>query len=106
MLKFKDYSDFCIWGDEHYDEVVYILNYEDWSVVLIRGHYYYYEHEQEGSSDTYYEVTPIATLHYSVVHDIKDDKPLHNLFDNDMCGEQVTDNEIIYWWFKSIEEEN
>jgi hypothetical protein len=26
------------------------------------------------------------------------------LFDNTCCGEQVTDDEIIYWWFKEIEE--
>jgi hypothetical protein len=105
MIQFKDYSDFCLWGEEHYGEVQYILNYDDWSVVLIHGHYYYYEHEVEGSSDTYYEVIPIATLHYSIVHDITNDEHLHEIFDNDMCGEQVTDNEIIYWWFKNIEEE-
>ena len=104
MLKFKNYSDFCMWVSDHDDQVTYIVNYDDWSVVFIRGHYYYYEHEVEGSSDTYFEVTPIATLNYSIVHDIKSDEHLHELFDNDMCGEQVTDDEIIYWWFQSVEE--
>ena len=106
MIKFNNYSEFCLWITEHDDEVDYILEYDDWSVVLIAGHYYFYEHEVEGGSDTYYQVVPVATLHYSIVHDIENDKYLDSLFDNDMCGEQITDNEIIYWWFKSIEEEN
>lgn len=100
-----NYSEFCLWITEHDDEVSCILDYDDWSVVMIHGHYYYYEHEVEGESDEYYEVEPVATLHYSIMHDAKSDKHLYNLFDNDMCGEQTTDDEIIYWWFKSIEEE-
>ena len=102
MIKFKDYCEFCIWGSEHDDEVDFILNYDDWSVVLIAGQYWYYEHEVEGDSDTFFQVVPIATLHYSMNHDIKSHEDLHSLFDNDMCGEQITDNEIIYWWFKEV----
>lgn len=101
--KFGSYSEFCLWITEHDDEVDYILEYDDWSVVLIDGQYWYYEHEFEGASDKYYQVEPIATLHYSIVNDIKSDKHLDELFDCDMCGEQVTDDEIIYWWFKELE---
>lgn len=103
MMQFDNYSEFCLWITEHDDEVEHILDYDDWSVVLIHGHYYYYEHEVEGDSDEYYEVVPVATLHYSIAHDIESHENLHGLFDNDMCGEQIMDNEIIYWWFKSIE---
>ena len=107
MFNFDElnYSEFCLWITEHDDEVEYILEYDDWSVVLIYHHYYYYEHEVEGSSDDFYEVEPIATLHYTILNDIKNDKYLDRLFDHDMCGEQVTDDEIIYWWFKEIKEE-
>ena len=98
-----NYSEFCLWTTERDDEVEYILDYDDWSVVKIDGHYYYYEHEIEGSSDELYEVESVASLHYNIVHDIKSDKHLHELFDCDMCGEQVEDDEIIYWWFAKIE---
>lgn len=99
MLKLT-YSEFCLWLDENDDKVEYILAYDDWSVVKIDGCYYYYEHETEGSSDTFIRVQPIAELHYNIVNDIKTYKPLNYLFDCDVCGEQITDNEIIYWWFK------
>ena len=107
MIDFEtlNYSEFCLWITEHDDEVEYILEYDDWSVVLIDQHYYYYEHEVEGDSDEYYEVYPIATLYYSIVNDIKSDKYLNRLFDHDMCGEQVIDDEIIYWWFKKAKED-
>lgn len=102
MLKFDNYSEFCLWITEHDDEVDYIVHYDDWSVVRIGSHYWFYEHEVEGDSDVFCQVIPVATLHYSVVYDIKNDEYLHSLFDNDVCGEQVTDNEIIYWWFKEV----
>lgn len=103
MIKFNNYSEFCLWITEHDDEVDYILDYDDWSVVLIASHYWYYEHEVMGDSDTFFQAIPIARLHYSIVHDIKSHKHLHDLFDNDMCGECVTDDEIIYLWFKEVE---
>ena len=96
------YSEFCLWLDENDDKVEYILTYEDWSVVKIDGHYYYYDHEVEGNSDTFVEVQPIAKLLYSVVNDIKTNKPLDYLFDCHVCGEQVIDDRIIYWWFKEV----
>lgn len=47
------------------------------------------------------KVEPVATLHYSIIDDCKAEEPqLCSLFDNFCCGEQVTDDEIIYWWFK------
>ena len=103
MIKFNDYSEFCLWITEHDDEVDYILDYDDWSVVLIAGQYWYYDHEVEGDSDTFYQVIPVARLHYSIVHDIKSHEHLDELFDYDMCGECVTDDEIIYLWFKEAE---
>jgi hypothetical protein len=102
MIKFNNYSEFCLWITEHDDEVDYILDYDDWSVVLIAGQYWFYEHEVEGDSDTFYQVIPVARLHYNIVNDIKSHEHLHELFDNDMCGECVTDSEITYWWFKEL----
>lgn len=96
------YSEFCLWLDENDDKVEYILEYDDWSVVEIDGRYYYYDHEAESSSDTFVEVRPVAQLLYSVTNDIKTSKPLNYLFDCHVCGEQVTDDEIIYWWFEEV----
>ena len=96
------YSEFCLWITENDDKVEYILGYDDWSVVKIEGRYYYYEHIVEGSSDDFFEVEPIARLYYSVDNDIETSEPLNYLFDCAMCGEQVTDDEIIYWWFKEV----
>ena len=105
MLNFKNYSEFTLWIDEHYNEVTPIVEYDDWSVVRIGYQYWYYEHDIEDDSDTFYPVVPVATLHYDMINDIKNDRYLPMLFDNDMCGEQVLDEEIIYWWFKEIKEE-
>jgi hypothetical protein len=101
-MKHLTYSEFCLWIDENDDKVEYILEYDDWSVVLIDGRYYYYEHEVEGDSDAFYEVEPIAQLYYSVVNDVKASEPMNDLFDCDVCGEQVCDDELVYWWFKEV----
>lgn len=101
-----NYSEFCLWITEHDDEVEYILEYDDWSVVWIDGRYYFYEHEVEGDSDEYYQVTPIAKLYYDVENDIKNTKYLNRLFDCDVCGEQVLGDGITYWWFKAVDEED
>ena len=97
-----NYSDFCLWIDENYDKVEYILDYDDWSVVLIDGKYYYYDHEFEGSSDECHEVEPVAKLYYNVINDLQTNQPLDYLFDCNVCGEQITNDEIIYWWFKEV----
>ena len=96
------YSDFCLWIAENDDNIEYILDYDDWSIIEVGGEFYFYEHEIEGSSDDFCEVLPIATLHYTIINDIQTDKPLDYLFNCDICGEQVTDDEIIYWWFKKL----
>lgn len=96
------YSDFCLWITENDADVEYILDYDDWSVIKIENRFYFYEHEIEGSSNDFYEVLPIATLRYTIINDIRTDKPLDYLFNCDFCGEQVTDDEIIYWWFKQV----
>ncbi len=101
-MKNLTYSEFCLWIDENDDKVEYILEYDDWSVVLIDGRYYYYEHD-ERRSDKFFEVEPIAQLYYSIINDIKATEIfLSCLFDCDMCGEQVCDDELVYWWFKEV----
>lgn len=97
-----NYSEFCMFIAENDDVVECVLGYDDWSVVRVDSHFYYYEHEIEGSSDTFFEVKPIALLSYDVNNDISSTDNLHILFDCDMCGEQITDDRIYYWWFKQI----
>ena len=97
-MDFNNYSDFCRWLADS-DEYNAILEYDDWSVVLLKdGRYFYYEHLVEGDSDSFFQVVPIADLHYSVLNDIKLGKgeTLDYLFDCDICGEQVKDEEIVY----------
>lgn len=83
-------------------ESILILDYEDWSV--------YYDNESatfiyvDNDTKEWFYVRPIATLHYTIFEQPNDTICLDTLFDNTCCGEQVTDDEIIYWWFKEIEE--
>lgn len=78
-----------------------ILDYVDWSV--------YYDHESatfiyvDNDTEERFYVRPIATLHYTIFDQPNGIICLDCLFDNTFCGEQVTDDEIIYWWFKEIE---
>ena len=97
-----NYSEFCLWIDENDDKVEYILEYAEWSVVKIDGRYYYYDHKIEDDSDKFCEVEPIAELHCNIINDVRTTEPLYYLFDYDVFGDQVTDNEIIYWWFVEV----
>ena len=101
-MKNLTYSEFCLWITENDDKVEYILGYDDWSVVKIYGRYYYYDHEIEGNSDILCEVKPITNLRYDINHDVQIDN-LHEVFECLVSGEQVTDDEIIYWWFEEVE---
>ena len=60
----------------------------------------------ECSCNDFYEVRPIAKLEYDVFNDIQcTNENLFNMFDwnkYDFCGEQVTEDKIIYWWFKEV----
>lgn len=95
------YSDFTLWLDANDDQWSEIVYYDDWSVVCIDGHYYYYDHESEGDSDTLYEVEPIGSLYYGIDNQPEDDFALINLFsDYDCCGEQDNTDQLIYWWFR------
>lgn len=65
--------------------------YYDWAT-----HDYVYMFEDERVV-----VEPIARLTYSIIDDCKAEEPqLCSLFNNFCCGEQVTDFEISFWWFK------
>ena len=51
----------------------------------------------------FYEVKPIAKLEYDAKCDIQFRR--RDLFDYDeydFCGEQKTEDKIIYWWFKEV----
>jgi hypothetical protein len=76
-----------------------ILDYDDFSVWYdFSDHTYIYVDEDGNTSDLYC----IARLTYDInnLPNDPDDRLFHTLFDNFCCGEQVTDDEIIYWWFK------
>lgn len=68
------------------------------------GRYYYLECPESDTSD-FFEVYPVAVLNYTVIHDIrlKNGEELSRLFDCCLCGEEVTDDEIRYWWFERKE---
>lgn len=106
-MNFKDYSDFCVWLSEN--DILYdiILSEKDWSVVkILNGEYWFYEHEQEGSSDTFCKVEPIAQFYYgnntkqAFVLDIIDRTSKNTDFD--CVGEQVHDDGITWWWFAKV----
>ena len=106
-MNFKDYSDFCLWLDENCILYDIILSEDDWSVVqILNGEYWFYEHEQEGSSDTFYKVKPIAQCNFDIntnqdlMFDIVD-RESRNM-DFYCAGEQVHDDGITWWWFAKV----
>ena len=106
-MKFKDYSDFCLWLDENYILYDIILSEDDWSVVqILNGEYWFYEHEQEGDSDTFYKVKPIAQYNFDIntnqdiMFAIVDRASIN--MDFDCAGEQVNNNGITWWWFAKV----
>lgn len=104
-LSTMNYSDFCLYLTECKTDISYVLEYDDWSVIYVDGKFIYYEHEIEGSSDEFFEVLPIASLTYDITDTERVDKLLNlanktNPLDCDVCGEEVLDDRINYWWFK------
>lgn len=78
-----DYPDFEVWKD------------------TTDGKYYWIDHECK----SFCEVCCAAILIYSVNNEPNDNSDqLIGLFDCDVCGEMVTDDEIAYMWFKKINE--
>lgn len=98
------YSEFCLLISENDEKVEYVLEYDNFSVVKISEKYYYYDHEEEADSDDFYEVEVVAKLYYSIVNDLKAEGTLDYMFECCVCGEQVLDDKIIYWWFKAIDD--
>lgn len=105
------YSEFCEYFSEYFsdnlDRFHLILDYEyNFFVYLDKetGKYYCLECSENDASD-FFEVYPVAVLNYTIIHDIKikDGEELSRLFDCCVCGEEVTDDEIRYWWFERKE---
>lgn len=101
------YSEFSKYLYNKSDRFQLILDYEyNFFVYLDKktGKYYYLESSENDASD-FFEVYPVAVLNYTIIHDIKvkDGKELSRLFDNFVCGEEVTDDKIRYWWFERKE---
>ena len=87
-----------------------ILDYDDFEIYYdnVEHIYFYLECGENDASDCF-EVELVASLIYDVNHDLqipadKAGEILHTLFDCDVCGEHVTDDDIQYLWFKSVEE--
>lgn len=55
---------------------------------------------QDVKTNEFRELELVAKMEFNIFAEPVDDGLLCGLFDNDYCGEQVTDDEIIYWWFK------
>lgn len=83
------------------------------SVVLRYPDFYVLEDKQGAyylvSNDTNWELVEvecIATLSYNVRNDInwnvEIENAINSMFDCDVCGECVRDNDIKYLWFKRI----
>lgn len=73
-----------------------ILDNEDWKVYYENGEYIF---KDKSSGDTR-KLRLVATLTYT---DTCYEPDLWRLFDCYCCDEQVTDDKIIYYWFKEIE---
>lgn len=97
------YSEFSKYLCNNSDRFYIILDY-DWDFFVYKDmktkKYYYFETLANGASVSL-EVYPVAVLEYTVMHDVQseDGDELEELFDNFVCGEEVTDDGIRYWWF-------
>ena len=72
-----------------------IIDALDWQVI--------YDNEYlliDKTTNTTYPLDLVAKMEFNIFTEPLDDELLSGLFDNDYCGEQVTDDEIIYYWFK------
>lgn len=96
------YSEFCEWLDLSDEFVEFPLSYDEWAVVQIGERYFFYTFPVESASDEFYEVELVATLDYDINHDLnlKSDEDMSDMFECDMCGEQVRDDGMTYYWFK------
>lgn len=91
------------------DRFELILDYDDFQIFEDKqtGRYFYLECGENDASE-FFEVECVARLIYSTIHDI--DIPngkstgfyMRDLFDCDVCGEWVNDDNIQYLWFKRI----
>lgn len=91
---------------KHNENIEIVVDYPDWKIIRI-GHQFFccsFEMNDNNKGNiTFSEVYPIAHLEYSICDDIKlETMLLHQLVENDVCGEQVTDENIHYWWFKAV----
>ncbi len=104
-----NFSEFCEYvNGEGYERFDPILSYDEFTVYsdLETGRYYYLE-GGENDADEFFEVELAASLYYDVNHDIKlkRGETLDYLFDCCVCGENITDDNIQYLWFKCKETE-
>lgn len=79
-------------------EIEIILDGGDWGVIYNHKTATYTLVDDNTKETT--ELRLIATLTYTIF-----DQPqgeIDTLFDNYCCGERVTDDNIIYYWFKEI----
>lgn len=99
------YAEFCNAIDED-DNLELILDYEDFCVWrdTLTGRYFYIETGENDASE-FCELNLIAKLTYDVNNDLlvepyKSGEIMGKLFNNDCCGEHITDDFIECMWFK------
>jgi len=104
----QDIEDFNIkcpyFGNDFGDDYKLILDYDEFKVLRNTTSGKYKAINEEGYM-TDEELELCAILVYDTNHDVIDNGILlSSLFDCDYSGEQITDNNIIYYWFKNKEE--
>ncbi len=99
-----DYSEFCEYlNGEGFDRFEVLLEYDDFTVYQDKktSRFYYLE-GGENDADEFFEVELAAVLVYDINHDIKlgQNETLELFFDCCVCGEQIFDDCIKYFWFQ------
>lgn len=90
-------------GNDYGDDYEIILDYDEFKVLknIYDGKYKLIDEEGYMADE---ELELCAVLVYDINHDVNDDGMLlSELFDCNYCGEQITDNDIKYYWFKNKE---
>lgn len=105
------YSEFCVAiSEDTSNRFRVVLEFEDFQIWSVDGVRYFYLETDENDASDFYELELVASLNYDISHLWNDSaencKMLADLFDNDYCGEVVSDDEIRFLWFKRKQKED
>lgn len=106
------YSEFCLAiSEDTSNRFRMLFEFDDFQVWVVDGERYFHLETGENDASDFYELELVASLNYDakylwLVWTDENRRVFENLFDNDCCGEVVSDDEIRLLWFKRKQKED